>query len=54
MYLKRKEVFKSYGIDDHEVEFIKELIDHDLSTPEKLQKPQRRFLYEVPFNNYCA
>ena len=44
VYLKRKEVFQSYGIDDCEVKFIKELIDHDLSTPEKLEKPQRTFL----------
>ena len=43
-------IFDSYGIDCDDVQFIKELIDHDLSTPDKiakLQKPKRRFLYEV-------
>ena len=49
MYLKEKSLFNDYGIYDRELEFIKELIDHDLSESStvKLQKPDRRFLYEV-------
>lgn len=49
VYLKEKDLFNGYGIGDREKDFIKELIDHDLSVSgiTKLQKPERRFLYEV-------
>lgn len=51
VYSENKVLFDSYGIDhEYDVQFIKELIDHDLSTPDavaKLKKPKRRFLYEV-------
>ena len=49
VYLKEKSLFNDYGIDDRELEFIKELVDHDLSESStvELQKPYRRFLYEV-------
>ena len=53
VYLKAKDLFNDYGIGDQELKFIKELIDHDLSesSKAKLQKPERRFLYEV-YNSY--
>ena len=45
IYQKEESLFKNHGIStDSDVKFIKELIDHDLS---KLEKPERRFLYEV-------
>ena len=48
VYLKAKDLFNGYGIGNQELEFIKQLIDHDLSeSSTKLQKPERRFLYEV-------
>ena len=49
VYFKEKDLFNSYGIGDQELQFIKELIDHDLSSTAQLQKPKRRFLYEVKY-----
>ena len=44
IYRKEESLFRNHGISTDDVEFIKELIDHDLVD---LKKPERRFLYEV-------
>ena len=44
VYLKAKELFNGYGICDQDLQFIKELIDHDLSDTSKLKKTGKKIL----------